>query len=189
MRTQRPRLHVSGTTILKASSVRPLAAWRAAALQSRSRADEDVLALVPWPGKAATGLERRVIGQGLGATPGWGGKVLTAILSATYNLRLQMGKKKQEKKIIKPETEHTMLAGPRPVPGTPAVQLSMESTPRQHRSAIKRTNHRHRQQAGWQYLQEFMQCKKSKSSKAPRYTVPILGHSCNDKSLKRRTDE
>lgn len=79
---------MSGTTILKASSVRPPAAWWAVALQSCSQGDEDVLTLVPWPGKAATGLERRVIRQGLGATPGWGGKVLTAILSATYNLRL-----------------------------------------------------------------------------------------------------
>lgn len=88
MRTQRPRLHVNGTTLLKTSCVRPPAAWRAAAPGQGCSGDEGVLALVPWPGKAAMGLERRVVGQGLVATPGRGGKVVTAILSATYNLRL-----------------------------------------------------------------------------------------------------
>lgn len=97
MRTQRPRLHVNGTTLLKTSCVRPPAAWRAAAPGQGCSGDEGVLALVPWPGKAAMGLERRVVGQGLVATPGRGGKVVTAILSATYNLRLQMGKKPRNK--------------------------------------------------------------------------------------------
>lgn len=167
MRMPWPRLHVNGTTILKARSTHLPAARQAAPPRSRSRGDGGVLVLVPRPGKAATGLERRVIRQGLGATPGRGGKVVTAILSAAYNLRLQTGKKPR-KTIIKPETEHTVPAGPRPVLGAPAVQLCAESTPHQHRSAIKR-NKSPTRATGWQYLQGFMQCKKSKSSKPPRF--------------------
>lgn len=45
-------------------------------------------ARAPRLGKAATGLEGRVVGQGLVITPRRGGKVVTAILSATYDLRL-----------------------------------------------------------------------------------------------------
>ena len=52
---------------------------------------------MPWPGKAATGLEGRVIGQGSVSTPGRGGKVVTAILSATDNLSLQMGKDQERR--------------------------------------------------------------------------------------------
>lgn len=44
--------------------------------------------LIPWPGKVATVLERYVIGQRSVTTPCWGGKVVTTILSATDNFRL-----------------------------------------------------------------------------------------------------
>lgn len=54
-------------------------------------------ARAPRLGKAATGLEGRVVGQGLVITPRRGGKVVTAILSATYDLRLRV-RKDQERK-------------------------------------------------------------------------------------------
>lgn len=48
-----------------------------------------------WGCKATLGLEGCVMGQWFVTAPGWvswGGKVVTVILSATDNLRLQMGK-------------------------------------------------------------------------------------------------
>lgn len=81
-------------------------------MQSCRCGDKGVPALVPRPGKDATGLERCALRQGLVATLSWGRKVITLVLSATYDLRLHMGEKKQEKK---PETELT-------VPGRPWAQ-------------------------------------------------------------------
>lgn len=63
--------------------------------RSCSCGDEGVLN--PWPGKVATVLERYVIGQRSVTTPRWRGKVVTTILSATDNFRLQMGKDQEKK--------------------------------------------------------------------------------------------
>lgn len=92
MRARQPRPRVKGTTVLKTSSAHSPAAWPAVHCRDAVVAMTGGLARAPRPGKAATGLEGRVVGQGLVATPRWGGKVVTAILSATYNFRLQMGR-------------------------------------------------------------------------------------------------
>lgn len=74
---------------------------------------------VPGPGKAAAGLERRVLRQGLVATARRGRKAVTAILSATHNLGLD--RKRQRKKPLKQD--------PRPADRSPCQEHKVVKAP------------------------------------------------------------
>lgn len=119
-----PRPHADGTTVLKASSerCRGLAARPAHAAAAVARR-----LCLSVATRSPLGSEGRAIRQGFVTTPGRGGQVVTTILSAADNLRLQRKTKTGGR-----EMEPTGLAEPRPTPGGQGVG-SARALPQQKR--------------------------------------------------------